>query len=457
METFIKIASSLGVVAIFFVFYFRNFVFRRSAILQTAAFFWGVLSAAMTLIVQLYIMERFLTHDRPTISRALIDAALIEELIRFLFIYFYLRRSRPTFTIVEGVFDGILVGLGFAVVENFHYGLNYGGFVILLRSLTSAPLHAFLSGIMAFFISYAHLRATTYPDGARRSGFRSARIWYLHGIALAIPWALHAVYDAAFLLGSFTFVTPMLLIGSFLFLENLFYRARTYFGKNVLNMIGIDVEDLEVFLCQQEYEKWLEENQDEDRPRPRLFLNQWSPTTTVLGCLALTLAAGMVILYQFWPALGIFQSLPDPEIRVSMLMVFPATVGFMLLAADKINYLYLRDVLLSVPMALTVEIDRLGEEKLIAITMDLLPSGIFISDQEKFPKHARVLVRLRGEHAVSPQVPAHIRWSNRFNTQLPIGHIIRFDARSPKLFWYRFRYQLWKLGRLRHLLFARDD
>ena len=329
--------------------------------------------------------------------------------------------------------------------------------MILLRSLTSAPLHAFLSGIMAFFISYAHLRATTYPDGAKRSGFRSARIWYLHGIALAIPWALHAAYDAAFLMGSFTYVTPILLIGAFIFLENLFYRARTYFGKNVLNMIGIDVEDLEVFLCQQEYEKWLEENQDEDRPRPRLFLNQWSPTTTILGCLALALAASMAILQQLWPSLGVFQSLPDPEIRVSMLMVFPATVGVMLLAADKIIYLYLRDVMLSVPMALTVEVDRLGEEKLIAITMDLLPSGIFISDQEKFPKHERVLVRLRGEHAVSPQVPGHIRWSNRFNTQLPIGHIIRFDARSPRLFWYRFRYRLWKFGRLRHLFFAREE
>lgn len=451
METLIKIASSLGVVAIFFTFYFRNFVFRRSAILQTTAFFWGVLSAAVTLIIQLYGLERFLPPDRPTLSRALIDAALIEELVRFCFIYFYLRRSRPTFTIVEGVFDGILVGLGFAIVENFHYSLNYGGFVILLRSLTSAPLHAFLSGIMAFFISYAHLRSTTYPEGGARSGFRSARMWYLHGIALFLPWCLHAIYDSAFLLGSFTFVTPIILIGAFLFLENLFYRARLYFGKNVLNMIGIDVEDLEIFLCQQEYEKWLEENQDEDRARPAFFLNQWSPTTTILGVLALCLAAGMVGLLNFWPEAAIFRSLPDYDIRISLLIVFPATVGFMLLAADKINYLYLRDVLLSVPMALTIEVERLGEEKRIAIAMDLLPSGVFISDQEKFPKNERVLVRLRAEHGVSPQLPSHIRWSNRFNTQLPVGHIIRFDTRSPGLFWYRFRYQFWKLSRVRRL------
>ncbi|MCR9140872.1 MAG: PrsW family intramembrane metalloprotease [bacterium] len=457
METLIKIASSLGVVAIFFVFYFRNFVFRRSAVLQTAAFFWGVLSAAVTLIVQLYGLERFLPTDRPTLSRALIDAALIEELIRFLFIYFYLRRSRPTFTIVEGVFDGILVGLGFAVVENFHYSLNYNGFVILLRSLTSAPLHAFLSGIMAFFISYAHLRSTTYPDGANRSGFRSARIWYLHGTAFLIPWCLHAAYDAAFLLGSFTVITPLILISAFIFLENLFYRARLYFGKNVLNMIGIDVEDLEVFLCQQEYEKWLEENQDEERPRPSLFLNQWSPITTALGCLALLIAAAMGALMYFQPDAGIFQSLPDRQVQISLLIVFPATVGFMLLAADKINYLYLRDVLLSVPMALTVEVERLGQPKMVAIAMDLLPSGIFISDQEKFQKNERVLIRLRGEHAVSPQVPGHIRWSNRFNAQLPVGHILRFDSRSPALFLYRLRYQTWKLGRLRHLFGSSGD
>ncbi|MEQ9365560.1 MAG: PrsW family glutamic-type intramembrane protease [Leptospirales bacterium] len=454
METLVKIASSLGVVAIFFVFYFRNFVFRRSAVLQTAAFFWGVLSAAVTLIVQLYGLERLLPPDRPTLSRALIDAALIEELVRFAFIYFYLRRSRPTFTIVEGVFDGILVGLGFAVVENFHYGLNYNGLIILLRSLTSAPLHAFLSGIMAFFISYAHLRSTTYSDGASRSGLRSARMWYLHGTAFLIPWCLHAAYDMAFLLGAFTFVIPLILIGTFLFLENLFYRARLYFGKNVLNMIGIDVEDLEVFLRQQEYEKWLEENQDEERPRPTLFLNEWSPATTLVGCLALSLAAAMTALYFAWPEAGVFRRLPDEAVRVSMLMVFPATVGFMLLAADKINYLYLRDVLLSVPMALTIEVERQGRGKLIAVAMDLLPSGVFISDQEKFSNHERVLIRLRGEHAVSPQVMGHIRWSNRFNTQLPVGHIVRFDSRSPALFWYRFRYQMWKLSRLRRLFSA---
>lgn len=465
MEILVKVASSLGVVATFFVFYFRNFVFRRSAVLQTAAFFVGILSAAITLLIQLYGLPFILTNDRPPLSRALIDAALIEELIRLIVIYLYLRRSGPTFTIVEGVFDGILVGLGFAIVENFHYSLNYDGFIILLRSLTSVPLHALLSGIMAFFISYALLRKPSLrvqgsgdEQPSRTShflrGLRSARVWYLFSVAFALPWALHALYDAAFLLGSFTYVIPLILIGAFIYLENLFYRAKLYFGRNVLGMIGIDVEDLEIFLCQQEYEKWLEENQDEERPRPKLLLNEWSPLTTVLGFGAIALAGLMFVLLHVAPETEFFQSLNNDQIRLSLLVIFPATVGIMLIAADKINYLYIRDVLLSVPMALTIEVHRKDGDSLMAICMDLLPSGLFISDQAKFGKNTSVDLIVRGEHGAMLRVKGHVRWSNRFNTQLPVGHIIRFDVRSLDLFMYRLRYQLWKLRRLKHIVGA---
>ena len=450
MEISIKIVSSLGVVAIFFGFYFRNFVFRRSAILQTTALFVGFLSAALTLALQMYGLEFLLPPGRPIISQALIDAAFVEEAVRFLFIWLLLRRSGPTFTIVEGVFDGILVGLGFALVENFHYSLNYPGFVILLRSLTSVPLHAFLSGIMAFFISYAHLRRVKHPN---ESPLRSARMWYLHGVAFLIPYTFHAMYDTAFLLGAFTYVVPLVLVGAFLILESLYDRARLYFGKSVLNMLGIDVEDLEIFLGQQEYERWLNDHQDEDRPTPALFMNRWPKIPTIAGGLCLSVAGIMLVWLTHWSTPDLFRYLRDDAVRVTLLVIFPATVGSILLLVDKINYLYLRDVMLSVPMALTVEVERLGAPTLTTVTMDLLPTGIFISDQTKFPANEPVLLRFRGEIGVSPRLPGHVCWSNRFNAQLPVGHIIRFDRRSPGLFWYRFRYKLYKLGRL-HRVFA---
>jgi hypothetical protein len=51
LEITVKVLSSLAVFLVFFLFYFRNFTFRRSALLESGGFFYGLLRASATLVV----------------------------------------------------------------------------------------------------------------------------------------------------------------------------------------------------------------------------------------------------------------------------------------------------------------------------------------------------------------------------------------------------------------------
>ncbi len=453
MEIVVKLIVSLGVVAIFFAFYFRHFVFRRSVVLQSRGLFYGILSAAAALALQLYVLPILLPDNRPKFSRALIDAAFIEEAVRLCFLMYYLRfvaftgggknsSNQSTFTVVEGVFDGILLGLGFALVENLHYGLSYPGYVILLRSLTSAPLHAFMGGIMAFFLSYGLLRDTSH-----RSGRPSLRSMYLYAAAFGLPFTLHAAYDLGFVLGSFAYAVPLVLIASFLITEYCMQRARLYFGRNVLGMIGIDVDDLEVYLYQLEYEKWLGDRQDEDRPEPELFHRRrpgevFKEAAGGVGLVVLALAAA--VYYLLDPGAAVFRSLPSAEIRISLLMVYPALTGSMLIFTDVVNMLYLRDRLLSVPMPIQVLVERDGAAY-STVALDVLPAGVFISDAERLEQDEEVRLTFETGRLTSGPYTARLRWANRLNPTLPFGHLLRFEHRNLSFFWFRLRYKWMKL------------
>lgn len=462
LETLIKSGASLGVFVLLFLFYFRHFVFKRSPILQSRAFFLGLLSASLTLLLQ-QALHQILPRPQAAWIEAFFFASATEEIVRFAFIYYLIRRSSEIFTATEGVFDGILIGLGFAVAENIYYGAAYPGYVILLRSLTCIPLHAFLSGIMAWHISMALLSDRSFLNLAANSNggapvhySSSSRRRYLR--AFAGPFALHGIYDWLLLSGGpMVYLLGPLLIYCFLRLEFALAHGNVQFGRNVLEMIGIDAQDLDVALAQREYEKRLDEIQEQDDAPDALFRWQWPLWSTLAAIAFLTLAAGSLLFQSSFSA-GV--ALLSAELYRALFAVFPATAGTILLLSGKLNYLYFRDLMLRTPRICGAGLSRKGKEEQTISLFDLRPSGVFLSGIDDLKAGERVLLRFgdrRGhERDGLPGrwseigIRARITWSNTNNRSLPVGFVCRYESISLRFWAYRLHYQFQKLWRRLH-------
>jgi len=108
----------------------------------------------------------------------------IEEFSKFLVFTLLAARFRTIREPVDGMYQAAAVGLGFAIVENVSYGLAYGPFIALARSLVTPLAHMTYACVWGFvYASYAW----GVPETAARS--RPA-VWmallpaaFLHGFA----------------------------------------------------------------------------------------------------------------------------------------------------------------------------------------------------------------------------------------------------------------------------------
>jgi len=110
-----------------------------------------------------------------------IVVAFSEELVKIIMLLAY-PYPRPFFNEpMDGIVYSMMVGMGFAVVENIIYAYNYGMDTILVRAFTAVPAHAIFAIFMGYFIGFAK--------------FHEASKWRLIGFGFAVAVFIHGLYD----------------------------------------------------------------------------------------------------------------------------------------------------------------------------------------------------------------------------------------------------------------------
>ncbi|MBK7876944.1 MAG: PrsW family intramembrane metalloprotease [Planctomycetes bacterium] len=128
------------------------------------------------------------TEDPASASIPLLLAAtvlgigLVEELVKYAGLRLFARRDRHLDEPFDWVVYAVTVALGFALVENVLYVVNYGAEVATPRALFAVPAHALCGTLMGCRMA----RAATAP-AAEAAGQRA--------LALLEPAAWHGVYD----------------------------------------------------------------------------------------------------------------------------------------------------------------------------------------------------------------------------------------------------------------------
>lgn len=124
-----------------------------------AAFLAGIASLILTLIVtSVFSVEAKSWGMGPIIDglgEAFLEAAIPEEVCKFICLYFVIWKSKEFDEYLDGVIYAAFVGMGFATVENIFYVLDNGIGNAILRAFTSVPGHFCDAVIMGYFFSLA--------------------------------------------------------------------------------------------------------------------------------------------------------------------------------------------------------------------------------------------------------------------------------------------------------------
>ena len=105
-----------------------------------------------------YFIEEFIHTHHPdygsnillTFAYSFYGVSVPEELLKFLGVMTIPFRSKHFNEPIDGIIYTVMLGMGFATLENILYGYTYGLETIVVRSFTAVPAH----GIFAFLMGY---------------------------------------------------------------------------------------------------------------------------------------------------------------------------------------------------------------------------------------------------------------------------------------------------------------
>ncbi|MEJ7643248.1 MAG: PrsW family glutamic-type intramembrane protease [Chryseolinea sp.] len=144
--------------AIMFYIYLRDKHEREPFWLLMVSFLYGGISTGITLIISLPVNLFFVSRPTDVLDQffsAFLKVALIEEFSKFIFVRFILYYNKNFNEPFDGVVYSVMVGMGFATIENIIYVFQYGFTTGLLRMFTAVPAHAVFALMMGYFVGKA--------------------------------------------------------------------------------------------------------------------------------------------------------------------------------------------------------------------------------------------------------------------------------------------------------------
>lgn len=181
--TLLALALAPGVAIILYI-YLKDKHEREPIALLLLSFLYGGLSTIVTLSISLPLDFLLILKEADVIHQfvnAFFKVALIEELSKFIFVRFVLYNNRNFNEPFDGIVYAVMVGMGFATIENIIYVFNYGFQTGILRMFTAVPAHGTFAVLMGYFLGKAKF--------AHHKGL------YYSILALLVATFFHGAYD----------------------------------------------------------------------------------------------------------------------------------------------------------------------------------------------------------------------------------------------------------------------
>lgn len=180
--TIIGLALAPGLAISLFI-YLKDEHEREPFWLLMLSFLYGIFSTLITYIIAwpFESLIVFKENFSDQFVNAFFNVALIEEFSKFIFIRFILYRNKNFNEPFDGIVYAVMVGMGFATLENLLYVYQYGFATAVIRMFTAVPAHAMFAVLMGYYLGKAK--------------FTHSRELYYSMLALLVAILFHGLYD----------------------------------------------------------------------------------------------------------------------------------------------------------------------------------------------------------------------------------------------------------------------
>ncbi|HPB80867.1 MAG TPA: cyclic nucleotide-binding domain-containing protein [Spirochaetota bacterium] len=427
-----KFLIALIPVPLFYLIYFRYFTFKPEYIKHFESFLYGITLALVIILVSPFIYAAIPFSD--IFTDAFIKAAALEKIGAFMLIYI-IHRYYPNFSIMESVVSAMMLGIGFSLVENIFYAMNYGQSIILIRLIVSVPLHLTTCGYIGYYLGLSKISDTTF--------YRAEYTLK----ALLIPIILHGTFDMILLSGGrgVYILIPMLLI-MIMFLELMIANAHNILPLDILDAMKLRFEDWLTINRQPRYDRWI-------------MRSMGTPNTEVVPFFRIHKSAfrWILVVLFFGAAVVLFQYRADitAYMRVSLSMgekivvfgIFPASISITLILVGAINPQFFEESIIRIPIISDVVVnfgDRMEET---FVTYHISTVNCFLKTSEELGIGTEIDMTLELPHAVSPPLKAVVVWENFTNRRAPLGSTVRFKKPPWEFYPFLIRYYIFRFIR----------
>lgn len=146
------------VLAVIWFIYHKDKYDHEPLIYLGLAYFLGLVCAAIVPFITgkiQWLPELYSGTQMEIFLHAFVVVALVEELAKFIFlrgIFF----NRSVFNEpIDGIVYGVMIGMGFATLENLYFVMDGGWKTAVLRMFTAVPAHAVFGVVMGYYVGKA--------------------------------------------------------------------------------------------------------------------------------------------------------------------------------------------------------------------------------------------------------------------------------------------------------------
>lgn len=153
---------ALLVSAVFPAVVFLYFVYKKDTEKEplkflTHCFLWGCIITVPSIYIELFFssFDNFDSALAHSLYKAFVVAAFVEEGMKFLCFYRIVWGRKEFDQYYDGIVYAVFISLGFALIENISYVLDYGFVTAFWRGILAVPGHGLNGVIMGYFFALA--------------------------------------------------------------------------------------------------------------------------------------------------------------------------------------------------------------------------------------------------------------------------------------------------------------
>ena len=420
-----------------YLVYFRYFRVKPGFLYHLEYFIFGVLLALLVLVFRMLMFPEMPRED-PFVF-GFLYASLIEKGGAFFLIQILVYSNRSRLSVPESTVMAMLVGLGFAALENVVSAFNIQTSLIVVRSVSSVQMHMLTCGLIGYYLSLARLND---------SNINKTSIMLK---AFLVPFLFHGIFDSLLTIGGTkTYLIAFLIILLIVTKEYFFQKSKVLPRLEELRKDNLSLEDWKTLQHESQYERWIQSSMGAKNKGVVPFFHFNLNLLKIAGIFAI--AAAVMLSYYNRDLISSLLKIKFKREEVIMLFsLLPALYALNLLIIGIINSEYFRRSVIRMPIVIDVVlspgVDISNDDVIDTTTYHITGLNSYIKTTEALKIGQEVKCILFCSRFSSPVLSGAVVWEEHNKNEQFNGSLIRFRSRPPGFWLFLVRYYLYRVSR----------